>query len=105
MKYKTVFYTTIRAEVHHDIEFAGKGDAMAQIVEQGLLDYADAVLGEGSFEGDMRVTSVEVVTDEVQDYNLAPDEDYADDDEDEEDAASAISDAETGGGSVGGECD
>lgn len=85
MKYKTIFYTTIRAEVHHDMEFAGKGDALAQIMQQDLLDYAGAVLGEGSFEDDMRVTSVEVVTDEVQDYNLEPDEDYADDDEEEED--------------------
>ena len=84
MKYKTVIYTTIRAVVHHDQEFAGKGDAMAAIMEQELLDYAGAVLGEGSFDGDMRVTEVEVVTDEVQDYNLEPDEDYADDYEEEE---------------------
>ncbi len=85
MKYKTIFYTTIRAEVHHDMEFAGKGDALAAIMQQDLLDYAGAVLGEGSFDGDMRVTEVEVVTDEVLDYNLAPDEDYADDDEEDED--------------------
>jgi hypothetical protein len=54
-------------------------------MQQELLDYAGAVLGEGSFDGDMRVTEVEVVTDEVLDYNLAPDEDYADDDEEDED--------------------
>lgn len=79
MKYKTVFYTTIRAEVHHDIEFAGKGDALAQIMQQDLLDYVGAVLGEETLDGDMRVTAVEVVTDDVQDYNLEADEDYADD--------------------------
>jgi hypothetical protein len=84
MKYKTVIYTTVRAEIHHDIEFAGKGDALAQIMQQELLDYAN-ILGGASCDEDMRVTEVEVVTDEVQDYNLAPDEDYADDDEEDED--------------------
>jgi len=83
MKYKTVIYTTIRAEVHHDMEFAGKGDALAQIMEQEILDYAD-ILGGASCDEDMRVTAVEVVTDDVQDYNLEPDEDYADDYEEEE---------------------
>ena len=39
MKYKTVVYSTIRAEIHHDTEFAGKGDALAQIMECELLDY------------------------------------------------------------------
>jgi len=83
MKYKTVIYTTIRAEIHHDQEFAGKGDALATIMESEILDYAN-ILGGASCDEDMRVTEVEVVTDEVQDYNLAPDEDYADDDEEEE---------------------
>ena len=84
MKYKTIVYSTIRAEIHHDVEFAGKGDALAQIMQQELLDYA-SILGGASCDEDMRVTEVEVVTDEVQDYNLAPDEDYADDDEEDED--------------------
>ena len=79
MKYKTVIYTTVRAEIHHDVEFAGKGDALASIMEQELLDYA-TVLGSSTFDanGYMRVTEVEVVTDEVHDYNLEPDEEYAD---------------------------
>ena len=84
MKYKTVIYTTIRAEIHHDMEFAGTKDALANIVEAELLDYAGAVLGGASCDEDMRVTEVEVVTDEVQEYNLEPDEDYADDYEEEE---------------------
>ena len=79
MKYKTVIYTTVRAEIHHDIEFVGKADALSMIVEAELLDYA-SVLGSCSFDanGHIRVTAVEVVTDEVQDYNLEPEEDYAD---------------------------
>lgn len=78
MKYKTVIYSTVRAEIHHDTEFCGSADALAQIMEAELLDYSN-VLGSGTLHGDMRVTSVEVVTDEVQDYNLEPEEDYADD--------------------------
>ena len=77
MKYKTVVYSTVRAEIHHDTEFAGKGDALAQIMECELLDYG-SILGGQDLYGGLRVTSVEVVTDEVQDYNLDPEEDYAD---------------------------
>lgn len=77
MKYKTIIYTTIRAEIHHDEEFAGKGDALATIMESELLDYSN-ILGASDLYGKIRVTEVEVVTDEVQDYNLEPDEDYAD---------------------------
>ena len=77
MKYKTVIYTTIRAEIHHDQEFAGKGDALAAIMEAELLDYSN-ILGGADLYDTIRITSVEVVTDEVQDYNLEPDEEYAD---------------------------
>ena len=79
MKYKTVIYTTVRAEIHHNDEFAGRGDALARIIEAELLDYSN-VLGSSTDCGynQMRVTEVEVVTDEVQDYNLEPDEEYAD---------------------------
>ena len=77
MKYKTIIYTTIRAEIHHDEEFAGKGDALATIMESELLDYSN-ILGASDLYGKIRVTEVEVVTDEVQDYNLEPDEEYAD---------------------------
>ena len=77
MKYKTVVYSTIRAEIHHDTEFAGKGDALAQIMECELLDYG-SILGGQDLYGGLRVTAVEVVTDEVQDYNLAAEEEYQD---------------------------
>ena len=77
MKYKTVIYTTVRAEIHHDEEFSGSRDALAQIVEAELLDYS-SILGSSTLYGSMRVTEVEVVTDEVQEYNLDPEEDYAD---------------------------
>lgn len=80
MKYKTVIYTTVRAEIHHDVEFAGSGDALSTIIEAELLDYS-AILSNATFDanGSMRVTEVEVVTDEVHDYNLEADEEYADD--------------------------
>jgi hypothetical protein len=77
MKYKTIIYSTVRAEIHHDEEFAGKGDALGQIVECELLDYG-SILGGQDLYGGLRVTAVEVVTDEVQDYNLNADEEYAD---------------------------
>ena len=77
MKYKTVIYTTVRAEIHHDQEFAGKGDALAAIMEQELLDYA-SILGGQDLYGKLRVTSVEVVADEVNDYNLEGEEEYQD---------------------------
>ena len=77
MKYKTVIYSTIRAEIHHDEEFAGKGDALAQIMECELLDYG-SILGGQDLYGGLRVTAVEVVTDEVNDYNLEADEEYQD---------------------------
>jgi hypothetical protein len=77
MKYKTIIYSTVRAEIHHDEEFAGRGDALSQIVECELLDYG-SILGGQDLYGGLRVTSVEVVTDEVQDYNLNADEEYAD---------------------------
>jgi hypothetical protein len=77
MKYKTVIYSTIRAEIHHDEEFAGKGDALAQIMECELLDYG-SILGGQDLYGGLRVTAVEVVTDEVQDYNLEGEEEYQD---------------------------
>jgi len=77
MKYKTVIYSTVRAEIHHDVEFAGKEDALAQIMECELLDYG-SILGGADLYDTIRITSVEVVTDEVQDYNLEPEEDYAD---------------------------
>lgn len=77
MKYKTVIYTTVRAEIHHDQEFAGKGDALAAIMESELLDYTN-ILGASDLYGKLRVTSVEVVADEVNDYNLEGEEEYQD---------------------------
>ena len=77
MKYKTVIYSTVRAEIHHDTEFVGKADALAQIMECDLLDYG-SILGGSDLYNTIRVTAIEVVTDEVQDYNLEPEEDYAD---------------------------
>lgn len=77
MKYKTIIYSTVRAEIHHDEEFAGRGDALANIIECELLDYG-SILGGQDLYGGLRLTSIEVVTDDVQDYNLAADEEYAD---------------------------
>lgn len=77
MKYKTVIYSTVRAEIHHDEEFVGKADALAQIIECDLLDYG-SILGAQDLYGGLRVTSIEVVTDDVQEYNAKPEEDYAD---------------------------
>ena len=77
MKYKTVIYTTVRAEVHHDHPFDNKAEALASIMTQELLDYTN-VLGGAAWDESVRVTSVEIVEDEVQDYNLEPDEEYAD---------------------------
>ena len=77
MKYKTVIYSTVRTEIHHDVEFAGSGDALSQIVEAELLDFGN-ILGSSTLMGDMRVTEVEVVVDDVQEYNVEPEEDYAD---------------------------
>ena len=77
MKYKTVIYTTVRAEIHHDQEFAGKDDALAAIMKQDLLDYSN-ILGGQDLYGKLRVTSVEVVADEVNDYNLEGEEEYQD---------------------------
>ena len=77
MKYKTVIYSTVRTEIHHDMEFAGRGDALARIIEEELLDFSN-IVGGATSNGDMRVTAVEVVADDVQDCNLEPEEDYAD---------------------------
>jgi hypothetical protein len=77
MKYRTVIYTTIRAEIHHNDEFAGKADALGRIMEADVLDYSN-VLGSSDLYDTIRVTEVEVVADEVHDYNLTADEEYAD---------------------------
>lgn len=68
MKYKTVIYTSIRAEIEHDEEFAGKKDALTFIMENELLDYA-SILGSSTTNGDMRVTAVEILDDDVTEYN------------------------------------
>lgn len=77
MKYKTIIYSTVRAEIHHDVEFADKNEALSQIMECELLDYG-SILGAQDLYSTLRVTSVEVVTDEVQEYNAESEEDYAD---------------------------
>jgi hypothetical protein len=77
MKYKTIIYTTVRAEVHHDQAFDNKADALQAIMTQELLDYTN-VLGGAAWDESVRVTSVEIVDDEVQEYNTEPDEEYAD---------------------------
>jgi hypothetical protein len=77
MKYKTVIYSTVRAEIHHDEEFVGKKDALNQIMECELLDYG-SILGGQDLYGGLRVTSIEIVEDEVHDFNLEADEEYAD---------------------------
>jgi hypothetical protein len=77
MKYKTVIYSTVRAEIHHDEEFTGKEDVLSQVMECELLDYG-SILGGQDLYGGLRVTAVEVVTDEVQDYNLEGEEEYQD---------------------------
>jgi len=77
MKYKTVVYTTVRAEIHHDMEFGSKKDALEWIIGQELLDY-NSILGASSTNGDLRVTAVEVIDDDVTEYDMEPEEDYAD---------------------------
>lgn len=76
MKYKTVIYSTVRAEIHHGEEFTGKDDALSQIMECELLDYG-SILGGQDLYGGLRVTSIEIVTDEIQDYNLEGEEEYS----------------------------
>ena len=78
MKYKTIVYSTVRAEIHHDMEFGSKKDALEWIMGQELLDY-NSILGASSINGDLRVTAVEVIDDDVTEYDAQPEEDYADD--------------------------
>lgn len=70
MKYKTVVYTTVRAEIEHDILFDNRHDAIEHFMENGLLDYS-GVTGSSVLDanGCTRVVDIEVVTDEVQSYN------------------------------------
>jgi hypothetical protein len=77
MKYKTVVYSTVRAEIHHDMEFSSKADALEWIMGQELLDYT-SILGASSINGDLRVTEVEVIDDDVTEYDTEPEERYAD---------------------------
>ena len=67
MKYKTVVYTSVRAEIEHDQEFGSKKDALMWIMENELLDYSN-VLGSSTFNagGVIRVTAVEVLDDVVE---------------------------------------
>ena len=75
MKYKTVIYTSIRAEVEHDQEFGSKKDALTWIMENELLDYSN-VLGSATLDasGSIRVTAVEVLDDDVTEYDVECDE-------------------------------
>ena len=68
MKYKTVVYTTVRAEIEHDEAFDNRHDAIEKAMSHGLLDYS-GIVGSGSIDGGIRVVDIEVVTDEVQSYN------------------------------------
>ena len=68
----TVIYTTVRAEITHDKPFDNKFQALEYAQE--LLDYA-SVLGGSTTEGDIRVTDVEVVDDEVESLNDGTEED------------------------------
>ena len=68
MKYKTVIYTSIRAEIEHDEEFGSKNAALTFIMENELLDYAN-ILGSSTTNGDMRVTAVEVLDDDVTEFD------------------------------------
>lgn len=71
MKYKTVIYTSIRAEIEHDEEFGSKNAALTFIMENELLDYA-SILGSSTFDtnGVIRVTAVEVLDDDVTEYDV-----------------------------------
>ena len=68
MKYKTVIYTSIRAEIEHDEEFGSKNAALTFIMENELLDYA-SIRGGSTTNGDMRVTAVEVLDDDVTEFD------------------------------------
>jgi hypothetical protein len=63
----TVIYTTVRAEITHDLPFDNKAQALEYAQE--LLDYAGIPLGE-SVDGRCNLTAVEVVEDDVTQYNV-----------------------------------
>ena len=65
---KTVVYTTVRAEITHDLPFDNKYQALEYAQE--LLDYAGIPLGE-SVDGRCNLTAVEILEDIVEDYNVA----------------------------------
>jgi hypothetical protein len=69
VQYRTVVYSTVRAEIVHDTPFDNKEDALEWIMGQSLLDYG-SIVGGCSEDGAIRVVDVEVVTDELQDYNI-----------------------------------
>jgi hypothetical protein len=63
----TVIYTTVRAEITHDEPFDNKFQALEYAQE--LLDYKN-VLGGMTTDNEVRVTAVEVVEDDVTQYNV-----------------------------------
>ena len=65
---KTVVYTTVRAEIDHDAPFDNRNQALEYAQE--LLDY-QSILGGMTPDNEMRVVSVEILEDIVEDYNVA----------------------------------
>ena len=63
----TVIYTTVRAEITHDEPFDNKAQALEYAQE--LLDYKN-VLGGMTPDNEVRVTAVEVVEDDITQYNV-----------------------------------
>jgi len=63
----TVIYTTVRAEITHDLPFDNKAQALEYAQE--LLDYKN-VLGGMTPDNEVRVTAVEVVEDDITQYNV-----------------------------------
>ena len=64
----TVIYTTVRAEITHDTPFDNKDQALEYAQE--LLDYKN-VLGGMTPDNEVRVTAVEILEDDITQYNVA----------------------------------
>jgi len=64
---KTVIYTTVRAEITHDEPFDNRDQALEYAQE--LLDYKN-VLGGMTTDNEVRVTAIEILEDDITQYNV-----------------------------------
>ena len=63
----TVVYTTVRAEITHDLPFDNRDQALEYAQE--LLDYKN-VLGGMTPDNEVRVTAIEILEDDITQYNV-----------------------------------